>query len=228
MPADGSASTKCASARYSDRHGTDVDAAGARSRAMDPDESTIHSSYKSCSEKCSRGANQAYPTSLSRFAARDSLVTPETPPDRTPVPTRKRASAPGALNLAMRRHPVLSGRPGRFYPIGASRFALTACVARRRMFGFRPLWARLREFASAPMRPMFQHSNRRRRCGGENDTDPGYQEGWRSADLHHAAGSFSNRWLDGFVDPHVGEGQVAPRPVAISAHAGRRRGKKYR
>ena len=101
---------------------------------MDPDESTIHSSYKSCSEKCSRGANQAYPTSLSRFAARDSLVTPETPPDRTPVPTRKRASAPGALNLAMRRHPVLSGRPGRFYPIGASRFALTACVARRRMF----------------------------------------------------------------------------------------------
>ena len=95
-----------------------------------PDESTIHSSYKSCSEKCSRGANQAYPTSLSRFAARDSLVTPETPPDRTPVPTRKRASAPGALNLAMRRHPVLSGRPGRFYPIGASRFALTACVAR--------------------------------------------------------------------------------------------------
>ena len=97
---------------------------------MDPDESTIHSSYKSCSEKCSRGANQAYPTSLSRFAARNSLVTPETPPDRTPVPTRKRASAPGALNLAMRRHPVLSGRPGRFYPIGASRFALTACVAR--------------------------------------------------------------------------------------------------
>ena len=144
MPADGSASTKCASARYSDRHGTDVDAAGARSRAMDPDELTIHSSYKSCSEKCSRGANQAYPTSLSRFAARDSLVTPETPPDRTPVPTRKRASAPGALNLAMRRHPVLSGRPGRFYPIGASRFALTACVARRRMFDSRPLWARLR------------------------------------------------------------------------------------
>jgi hypothetical protein len=144
MPADGSASTKCASARYSDRHGTDVDAAGARSRAMDPDESTIHSSYKSCSEKCSRGANQAYPTSLSRFAARDSLVTPETPPDRTPVPTRKRASAPGALNLAMRRHPVLSGRPGRFYPIGASRFARTACVARRRMFDSRPLWARLR------------------------------------------------------------------------------------
>lgn len=85
MPADGSASTKCASARYSDRHGTDVDAAGARSRAMDPDESTIHSSYKSCSEKCSRGANQAYPTSLSRFAARDSLVTPETPPDRNPL-----------------------------------------------------------------------------------------------------------------------------------------------
>jgi hypothetical protein len=33
---------------------------------------------------------------------------------------------------------------------------------------------------------------------GENDTGPGYQEGWRSADLHHAAGSFSNRWLDGF------------------------------
>jgi len=96
--------------------------------------STIHSSYKSCFEKCSSGANQAYPTSLSRFAAKDSLVTPETPPDRTPVPTRKRASAPGALNLAMRRHPVLSGRPGRFYPIGASRFALTACVARRRMF----------------------------------------------------------------------------------------------
>ena len=35
--------------------------------------STIHSSYKSCSEKCSRGANQAYPTSLSRFAARELL-----------------------------------------------------------------------------------------------------------------------------------------------------------
>ena len=116
MPTDGRASTKCASARYSDRHGTDVDAAGARSRAMDPDESTIHSSYKSCSEKCSRGANQAYPTSLSRFAARDSLVTPETPPDRTPVPTRKRASAPGALNLAMRRHPVLSDDPEDFIP----------------------------------------------------------------------------------------------------------------
>ena len=60
----------------------------------------------------------------------------------------------------------------------------------------------------------------------ENDTGPGYQEGWRSADLHDAAGSFSNRWLDGFFDPHVGEGQVAPRPVAIPAHAGRRRGKK--
>ena len=57
---------------------------------------------------------------------------------------------------------------------------------------------------------------------GENDTGPGYQEGWRSADLQDAAGSFSNRWLD----PHVGEGQVAPRPVAIPAHAGRRRGKK--
>ena len=81
----------------------------------------------------------------SRVSRREnSLVTPETPPDRTPVPTRKRASAPGALNLAMRRHPVLSGRPGRFYPIGASRFALTACVARRRMFDSRPLWARLR------------------------------------------------------------------------------------
>ena len=89
---------------------------------------------KAAPKNAAGGANQAYPTSLSRFAARDSLVTPETPPDRTPVPTRKRASAPGALNLAMRRHPVLSGRPGRFYPIGASRFALTACVARRRMF----------------------------------------------------------------------------------------------
>ena len=58
----------------------------------------------------------------------------------------------------------------------------------------------------------------------ENDTGPGYQEGWRSADLHDAAGSLSNRCLDGFFDPHVGEGQVAPRPVAIPAHAGRRRG----
>jgi len=226
MPADGSASTKCASARYSDRHGTDVDAAGARSRAMDPDESTIHSSYKSCSEKCSRGANQAYPTSLSRFAARDSLVTPETPPDRTPVPTRKRASAPGALNLAMRRHPVLSGRPGRFYPIGASRFALTACVAREgcsTLDHYGRVFVLIRLGTNAPDVSALKSEAEVR---SENDTGPGYQEGWRSADLHDAAGSFSNRWLDGFFDPHVGEGQVAPRPVAIPAHAGRRRGKK--
>jgi hypothetical protein len=224
MPADGSASTKCASARYSDRHGTDVDAAGARSRAMDPDESTIHSSYKSCSEKCSRGANQAYPTSLSRFAARDSLVTPETPPDRTPVPTRKRASAPGALNLAMRRHPVLSGRPGRFYPIGGSRSPhvwLGEGCSTLDHYGRGFVLIRLGTNA-----PDVSALKSEAEVRSENDTGPGYQEGGRSADLHDAAGSFSNRWLDGFFDPHVGEGQVAPRPVAIPAHAGRRRGKK--
>jgi hypothetical protein len=33
---------------------------------MDPDESTIHSSYKSCSEKCTTGVTQPHASSASR------------------------------------------------------------------------------------------------------------------------------------------------------------------
>jgi hypothetical protein len=70
MSADGSASTKSESARYSARHGTDVDAPCARSGTMEPDEPTGRTAYKSCSEKCGSGANQAHPTSISPFRAR--------------------------------------------------------------------------------------------------------------------------------------------------------------
>src|SRR4051794_12977934 len=60
------------SAGYSARHGSDMDAVGTGSRPLEPDEPISARLRKAAARNNTRGANQAYPTSVSPSWARAS------------------------------------------------------------------------------------------------------------------------------------------------------------